>query len=113
VKTPGIPPTAVGGLFKPGLQRERAVALFLVIYLSPLAARGEREEKPGIPGVPLCRLALNNPPTGRGWYSRSFYTASSHTVSSQRGGWWMADKAISSAHPRPNHAVKEFIHVLG
>ena len=36
---------------------------------SPRAARGGRKGKTGIPGAPLCRLYLNNPPTAVGGIS--------------------------------------------
>jgi hypothetical protein len=61
-------PRAVGGLFKPSLQREPPAPFVFVVSLSPyLAPRGERRrEKTGIPGASLCRLGLNNPPTSVG-----------------------------------------------
>src|SRR3989442_15548884 len=61
-KSPAIPPTAVGGLFKPAYKESAGRSPFC--YLSPLAGRGERKRgKTGILGAPFCRLGLNHPPT--------------------------------------------------
>jgi hypothetical protein len=60
--------SAVGGLFRCGLQKEPPAPL-VWFPSSPRGARGGRTGKTGIPGAPLCRLYLNNPPTAVGGIS--------------------------------------------
>jgi hypothetical protein len=43
-----IPPTAVGGLFKPSLKREAPASLVFVLSIPLDRARGEKEGKAGI-----------------------------------------------------------------
>ncbi len=45
VRTPGIPPTAVGGWFKPSLHIEGTWDSRFPLLLSPRAARGEGDDK--------------------------------------------------------------------
>ena len=63
VKPHGIPPTAVGGSFRYGLQQKRPAPTRFFI---PLPSRREGRRQNGISRAPLCRLDLNDPPTAVG-----------------------------------------------
>jgi hypothetical protein len=67
VKTSGIPPTAVGGLFKASLHGERADGFPFPLSSLPRGARERGITKTGGgAGRLCCRPYLNNPPTAVG-----------------------------------------------
>ena len=70
VTTHGIPPTAVGGLFRASLHRStRGDSRFC--SFSPRGARGERGSKNANTRPVRCRLCLKHPPTAVGGFSSS------------------------------------------
>jgi hypothetical protein len=70
-----IPPTAVGGLFKPSLKREPPASLVFVLSI-PSPGEGTEGEGNGNPGVLPRRPDLNDPPTAVGGIQRGRRAAS-------------------------------------
>jgi hypothetical protein len=62
VKTPEIPPTAVGGLFTPSLRESRRPPLCFAFHF-PSRREGREGEGKRESACTLCRPGLNHPPT--------------------------------------------------
>jgi len=101
VRTPAIPPTAVGGWFKSCLHKG---APRIPVFLFSLP-RGARREKTGEDAGPCCRPCLNDPPTPVGGIAGVF---------TQPLRWWDSKaRDVLACRPRMNEPPTAVGGIIG